>query len=435
MRTSEQLAPDEPRVVPFADFVTPTSQRETLRSAITENYRAPEEVCVARLLNDAKLPRHILAKAETTARALVTALRRKGTRRGAQELIKEYSLSSDEGVALMCLAEALLRIPDAATRDALIRDKIGGGNWRAHLGRSPSIFVSAATWGLVITGKLTATGSEDNLSSALISLIARSGEPLLRAGVDLAMRMMGEQFVIAETIASALTRSRKLEAKGFNYSYDMLGEAATTAEDADRYYCDYEKAIHAIGTAASGRGVYSGPGISIKLSALHPRYSRTQQKRVMSELLPRVQSLASLAKGYDIGMNIDAEEAERLDLSLDILEALCFDRELMGWNGLGFVVQAYQKRAPYVLDYVIDLATRSGHRLMVRLVKGAYWDSEIKRAQVDGLEDFPVFTRKAHTDVSYLACANKLLGARLTVFPQFATHNAQTLATIHAMAG
>ena len=258
---------------------------------------------------------------------------------------------------------------------------------------------------------------------------------MLRKGVDLAMRMMGEQFVIGKTISSAVARSRKMEARGFSYSYDMLGEAAITADDAERYYREYESAIHAVGHSANGRGPYSGPGISIKLSALHPRFSRAQQGRVISELLPRVKELAALAKRYDIGLNIDAEEADRLELSLDLLEALSFDPALAGWDGLGFVVQAYQKRAPFVLDFVIDLAKRSCHRLMVRLVKGAYWDSEIKRAQVDGLEGFPVFTRKPHTDVSYLACARKLLGAKKSVYPQFATHNAQTLSTILVMAG
>ena len=349
--------------------------------------------------------------------------------------MREYDLSSREGIALMCLAEALLRIPDLATRDALIRDKIGTGDWRAHLGHSPSLFVNAATWGLAVTGKLTGTANETGLGAALTRLIARGGAPLIRRGVDMAMRMMGEQFVTGQTIDEALTNARRLEARGFGYSFDMLGEAAVTAEDAMRYYADYKTAIHAIGRASAGRGIYTGPGISIKLSALHPRYAPQQRARVLEELLPRLQSLARLAQKYDIGLNIDAEEAERLDLSLDLLEALCLDRRLAGWNGIGFVVQAYQKRAPFVIDWIIDLAGRSGHRLMVRLVKGAYWDSEIKRAQVDGLEGFPVFTRKLHTDVSYLACARKLLAAPDAVFPQFATHNAYTLAAIHSMAG
>ncbi len=390
---------------------------------------------MAGLVAAARLPAATVAQAQATAARLITALRAKGTRGAVQGLVREYDLSSQEGVALMCLTEALLRIPDRATRDRLIRDKISGGDWRAHVGQSPSLFVNAATWGLVVTGKLVGTVDEGGLANALNRLLARGGEPVVRRGVDMAMRLMGEQFVTGQDIGEALRNSRRLEAKGYRYSYDMLGEAATTAADAARYYADYEQAIHAIGRAAAGRGLYDGPGISVKLSALHPRYSRLQRGRVMAELLPRLLALTLLARQYDIGLNIDAEEAERLELSLDLLEGLCLDPALAGWDGIGFVVQAYQKRAPFVLDWLIDLARRSGHRLMVRLVKGAYWDSEIKRAQQDGLEGFPVFTRKVHTDVSYLACARQLLAAPDAVFPQFATHNAYTVAAIHSMAG
>ncbi|WP_075215452.1 trifunctional transcriptional regulator/proline dehydrogenase/L-glutamate gamma-semialdehyde dehydrogenase [Mongoliimonas terrestris] len=422
---------------PFLAFAQGVQPQSVLRAKITAAYRRPETECLPLLLSEATLPPATVESAQRLARDLVVALRQKKKHGGSavEGLIQEYSLSSQEGVALMCLAEALLRIPDRPTRDALIRDKIANGDWHAHVGHSPSLFVNAATWGLVVTGKLTATSSEHGLSSALTRLIGRSGEPVIRKGVDIAMRMMGEQFVTGQTIGEALANSRRTEAKGFRYSYDMLGEAATTAADAARYYRDYEQAIHAIGKAAGRRGIYDGPGISVKLSALHPRYARAQVDRVMAELLPRLKSLALLARAYDIGLNIDAEEADRLEISLDLLEALCFDPDLKGWNGIGFVVQAYQKRCPYVIDFVVDLARRSGHRLMIRLVKGAYWDSEIKRAQVDGLEGFPVFTRKVHTDVSYLACARKLLAAPDAVFPQFATHNAQTLATIMAMAG
>ena len=422
--------------LPFLAFARDVQPQTPLRARITEAYRRPEEECLPPLLAAATLPEPVTSAARDLARRLVEALRAKGGRRGGVEaLMREFSLSSQEGVALMCLAEALLRIPDSATRDALIRDKVGAGDWRSHLGHSPSLFVNAATWGLVVTGKLTATNSEAGLAAALTRLIGRGGEPVIRRGVDLAMRMLGEQFVSGQTIEEALDNSRRMEAKGFRHSYDMLGEAAATAADAERYFRDYEGAIHAIGRAAGGRGVVEGPGISVKLSALHPRYSRAQRERVAGELLPRVLSLAVLARRHDIGLNIDAEEADRLDLSLDILESLCFAPELQGWDGLGFVVQAYGKRAFPALDWLVDLARRSGHRLMVRLVKGAYWDTEIKRAQVDGLEGFPVFTRKLHTDVSYLACARKLLDAPDAVFPQFATHNAHTLATIHAMAG
>jgi RHH-type proline utilization regulon transcriptional repressor/proline dehydrogenase/delta 1-pyrroline-5-carboxylate dehydrogenase len=420
---------------PFSAFFADLKPQAPLRAAITAHYRADEAAMVSRLAAEALLSTELAGRVERQAVALVEALRTKGSRGAVEGLVREYDLSSQEGIALMCLAEALLRIPDRATRDALIRDKLSGGDWQSHVGHSPSLFVNAATWGLVVTGKLVATVNETGLATALTRLIARGGEPVIRLGVDMAMRMMGEQFVTGQTIGEALTNARRLEAKGFRYSYDMLGEAATTAADAARYLADYEQAIHAIGKAANGRGIYVGPGISIKLSALHPRYSRLQRDRVMGELLPRVIGLAQLAKSYDIGLNIDAEETDRLELSLDLLEALANEPSLKGWNGIGFVVQAYQKRAPFVLDWIIDLARRSGHRIMVRLVKGAYWDSEIKRAQVDGLEGFPVYTRKVHTDVSYLACARKLLANRDVIFPQFATHNAQTVAAVHAMAG
>lgn len=423
------------RRVPFQGFAPPIRPQSPLRRAITAAYRREEPACIAPLLEAATLEPSDREAIRKLARLLVTTLRANHRGNGVEGLIQEYSLSSEEGVALMCLAEALLRIPDQTTRDALIRDKLSGGDWGSHLGGGKSLFVNAATWGLVVTGKLVGSVDDYGLGAALTRLVARAGEPVIRRGVDLAMRMMGEQFVTGETIEQALKRARRLEAKGFRYSYDMLGEAATTGADADRYHADYERAIHAIGKEARGRGVYEGPGISIKLSALHPRYARSQADRVMGELLPRVRQLALLAKSYDIGLNIDAEEMDRLELSLDLLESLATDAELAGWEGLGFVIQAYGKRCPFVIDWIIDLARRAGRRMMVRLVKGAYWDAEIKRAQVDGLADFPVYTRKAHTDVAYIACAKKLLAAPDAIFPQFATHNAQTLATIYRIAG
>jgi RHH-type transcriptional regulator, proline utilization regulon repressor / proline dehydrogenase / delta 1-pyrroline-5-carboxylate dehydrogenase len=429
------VAPEAPNSNAFQQFAPPVAEQSDLRRAITAAYRRDEAECLVPLLEQAMQTGPRSEVIAITARQLITALRAKHRDSGVEGLVHEYSLSSEEGVALMCLAEALLRIPDTATRDALIRDKISEGDWRSHVGGDRSLFVNAATWGLAITGRLTATVNDRSLSAALTRLVARAGEPVIRRGVDMAMRMMGEQFVTGETIDEALKRARVLEKRGFRYSYDMLGEAATTAADAERYYRDYETAIHAIGKASDGRGIYEGPGISIKLSALHPRYSRAQAGRVMSELLPKVKALALIAKDYDIGLNIDAEEADRLELSLDLLESLCLDPDLSGWNGMGFVVQAYGKRCPFVLDFIIDLARRAERRIMVRLVKGAYWDAEIKRAQVDGLDGFPVFTRKVHTDVSYIACAKKLLAAGDAVFPQFATHNAQTLATIYHMAG
>ena len=420
---------------PFESFARSIQPQAPLRQAITAAWRRPEPECLPPLLDQASLAPEQTARARALAGRLVEALRAKTPSGGVEGLIHEYALSSQEGVALMCLAEALLRIPDDETRDALIRDKIGGGDWRAHLGHSPSLFVNAATWGLLLTGRLTATSSERNLSSALTRLIARGGEPLIRTGVNLAMRLMGEQYVAGQTIDEALSNGRAREEQGFRHSYDMLGEAAVTAAQAYHYMQAYRRAIHAIGHAAQRRGIYEGPGISIKLSALHPRYSRAQRERVQAELYPRLKELAVLARHHDIGLNIDAEEADRLEISLDLLERLCFEPALSGWNGVGFVVQAYQKRAIFTIDLLLDLGRRSRRRLMVRLVKGAYWDGEIKRAQLDGLEDFPVFTRRIHTDVSYLACARKLLAAPDAAFPQFATHNALTLATIHAMAG
>lgn len=423
----------------FASFHEPAALASTpLRQAITAATRRPEPEAVAHVLEAARLPAGVAERSQALATRIARTLRARDAGSGragiVQNLLQEYALSSQEGIALMCLAEALLRIPDRATRDALIRDKISRGQWHSHLGRSPSLFVNAATWGLLITGRLVATHSESGLSAALGRLVSLGGEPLIRKGVDMAMRMMGEQFVTGETIDEALANGREREQEGFRYSFDMLGEAALTAADAQRYLRDYENAIHAIGKASAGRGVYEGPGISIKLSALHPRYSRAQHDRMMGELYPTVVRLCALAKRYDIGLNIDAEEADRLEISLDLLERLALEPQLQGWDGLGFVVQAYQKRCPFVIDFVIDLARRANRRLMVRLVKGAYWDSEIKRAQLDGQDGYPVYTRKPYTDASYLACARKLLAAPDQVYPQFATHNAHTLAAIYELA-
>ncbi|ELY4600469.1 trifunctional transcriptional regulator/proline dehydrogenase/L-glutamate gamma-semialdehyde dehydrogenase [Cronobacter malonaticus] len=437
--SDEAPAPVEESHQPFLEFAEQIQPQSVSRAAITAAWRRAETDAVPMLLEQARLPQPVAEKTHQLAWSLAEKLRNQKTASGragmVQSLLQEFSLSSQEGVALMCLAEALLRIPDKATRDALIRDKISNGNWQSHIGRSPSLFVNAATWGLLFTGRLVSTHNEASLSRSLNRIIGKSGEPLIRKGVDMAMRLMGEQFVTGETIAEALANARKLEEKGFRYSYDMLGEAALTAADAQAYMVSYQQAIHAIGKASNGRGIYEGPGISIKLSALHPRYSRAQYDRVMEELYPRLKSLTLLARQYDIGINIDAEEADRLEISLDLLEKLCFEPELAGWNGIGFVIQAYQKRCPFVIDYLIDLATRSRRRLMIRLVKGAYWDSEIKRAQMEGLEGYPVYTRKVYTDISYLACAKKLLAVPNLIYPQFATHNAHTLAAIYNLAG
>ncbi|WP_348645280.1 bifunctional proline dehydrogenase/L-glutamate gamma-semialdehyde dehydrogenase PutA [Methylobacterium sp. BTF04] len=419
----------------FTDSTNPVGPVPPLRARIHAACRRPEPDCLPDLVEAAAATEDEKAAAYVLARRLVERLRAKGQRGPVAEMMQAFSLSSTEGVALMCVAEALLRIPDAATRDALIRDKIGRGDWESHLGQSGSVFASAAIWSLVVTGRLVGATDAKTLSAALRRVVRRAGEPVIRRGVALGMQMLGSQFVSGRGIGEALENGRRMEAKGFSYSYDMLGEAAMTARDAARYLSDYAGAIAAIGVAAARRGPYDGPGISIKLSALHPRYARAQRDRVMTELLPRLVELAYAARRHDIGLNIDAEEADRLDLSLDLIEALALDTRLAGWDGLGFVVQAYQKRAPAVLDFLIDLARRSGRRLMVRLVKGAYWDSEIKHAQVEGFDDFPVFTRKVHTDVSFLACARTMLAAKDVLFPQFATHNARTLADIVAMAG
>ncbi|ENU1227812.1 trifunctional transcriptional regulator/proline dehydrogenase/L-glutamate gamma-semialdehyde dehydrogenase [Providencia rettgeri] len=438
-QTSDEDTTVESNYQPFLDFAEHILPQSVKRSAITSAYRIPETQAVPMLLQQAQLPTEQAEAAHKLAYSIAEKLRNQKNGIGrsglVQGLLQEFSLSSQEGVALMCLAEALLRIPDKATRDALIRDKISNGNWQSHLGQSSSMFVNAATWGLLFTGKLVSTHNEAKLSTSLNRIISKSGEPLVRKGVDMAMRLMGEQFVTGETISQALANARKLEDKGFRYSYDMLGEAALTEKDAQDYMVSYQQAIHAIGKASNGRGIYEGPGISIKLSALHPRYSRAQYSRVMEELYPRLLSLVLQAHQYDVGINIDAEEADRLEISLDLLEKLCFEPQLAGWNGIGFVIQAYQKRCPFVIDSIINLAERSQRRLMIRLVKGAYWDSEIKRAQMDGLEGYPVYTRKVYTDVSYIACARKLLSVPNLIYPQFATHNAHTLSAIYQIAG
>lgn len=409
-------------------------QQPPLRQAVTDAYRRDEMEAVQDMLQRAQMSDVERANAAQLARRLVTQVRASRTKAsGVDALMHEFSLSSEEGVALMCLAEALLRIPDKATRDKLIADKLSDGNWKSHLNNSPSLFVNAAAWGLLVTGKLTNQTNEQSLSAALTRMMGKGGAPLIRKGVDYAMRLLGKQFVTGQTIEEALKNGKEREKLGYRFSFDMLGEAAMTQADADRYYQDYVDAIHAIGKDAGNAGVYDGNGISVKLSAIHPRYSRAQHERVMSELLPRVKQLYLLGKQYNIGINIDAEETNRLELSLDLMEQLVSDPDLAGYNGIGFVVQAYQKRCPFVIDYLIDLARRSHQKLMIRLVKGAYWDSEIKWAQVDGLNGYPLYTRKVHTDISYLACARKLLSAQDAVFPQFATHNAYTLAAIYEM--
>lgn len=409
-----------------------------LRKAIRAAYRRDEAACMEDIGREAMAAEYDRGEARTLALTLIESVRRRRARAGgADRLMHEFSPDTREGVALMCLAEALLRVPDAPTADRLIRDKIGYADWKSHLG-NPSLFVNAATWGLMLGSKLLTADDRDGergvLGSTLGGILARGGEPAVRVGVEFAARRLAQQYVMAPTIEAALVRAASAEARGYRYSFDVLGEAAMTAEEAERYERDYAKAIETVGRASRGRGVKLGPGISVKLSALHPRYTHRQHERVMAELLPRLVGLARLAREHDVGISIDAEEADRLELSLDLFAALAEEKSLSGWDGLGFVVQAYQKRAPFVVDWLIDLARRRKTRLMVRLVKGAYWDSEIKRAQADGLSDFPVFTRKVHTDVVYLACAQRLLHAAEAVYPQFATHNAYAVAALAHMA-
>ncbi|OOH87240.1 bifunctional proline dehydrogenase/L-glutamate gamma-semialdehyde dehydrogenase [Pasteurellaceae bacterium 15-036681] len=405
-----------------------------IRPQLSEHYRIDEQPLVQQLIEPACTDEYS-AEIKHLTKKLVTKVR--GARKkasGVDALMHEFSLSSQEGVALMCLAEALLRIPDSATADKLIRDKISKGDWRSHVGHSPSLFVNAAAWGLVVTGKIVSTHSESGLASSLSRVIAKGGEPLIRKGVDVAMRLLGKQFVTGETIQQAIQNGEKRFAMGYRYSYDMLGEAAFTKEDADRYYQDYVSSIHAVGATSKGLGVYKSSGVSVKLSAIHPRYSLAQHQRVIDELYPRLKELFLLAKQYDIGLNIDAEEADRLEISLDLMDRLLSDPDLAGFNGVGFVVQAYQKRCPYVIEHLIETARANNRQLMVRLVKGAYWDSEVKRAQTDCAEGYPVFSRKVHTDLNYVVCAKKLLSAQDVIYPQFATHNAQTLSTIYHLA-
>ena len=422
-------------------FAAPPPPETGLRAAIAAANRRDEAAADAIILAAAKLPRAANKRIAATAHRLVARVRYQGPARGGIDaFLHEYALSTPEGVALMCLAEALLRIPDSDTIDRLIRDKITTADWRSHLGHSSSMFVNASTWALMLTGRMLRPDNfepagEHDLGHALHRFVARSGEPVVRQAVLAAMRILGRQFVMGRTIGEALDRAQPAEREGYRHSYDMLGEAARTAPDAERYHAAYATAIAAIGKAAAGRAVEEAPGISVKLSALHPRYEMAQRERVMRELLPRLADLAEKARDAGIGLTIDAEEADRLELSLDLIEALAGMPALAGWDGLGLAVQAYQKRAPAVIGWLADLATRARRRLMVRLVKGAYWDSEIKRAQERGLATYPVYTRKVATDVSYLACAKRLFAAGTTFYPQFATHNAHTLAAVLELAG
>ncbi len=412
------------------------------RAAITAAWVRDETEAVRALLAQARLPAADQAAVQATAADLVRRVRARAQDQGAIEaFMRQYDLGSEEGVLLMCVAEALLRIPDPDTADKLIRDKLGEADWKRHMGQSDSVLVNASTWGLMLTGHLVDLADETrrDVHGAFKRLLGRIGEPVIRLAVRQAMRIMGHQFVMGRSIEEALARSRKGDNARYRYSFDMLGEAALTAADAERYLAAYRMAIDAIGRSfgdgeGAADGVFAAPSISVKLSALHPRYEHAQRARVLAELTPRVLELARLAKSHGIGFTIDAEEADRLELSLDVIAAAYADPSLDGWEGYGLAVQAYQKRAPFVIDFLADLARRVGRRIPVRLVKGAYWDSEVKRAQVDGQAGYPVFTRKPNTDVSYLANARRMLDASDALYPMFATHNAQTIAAVHRLA-
>ena len=391
--------------------------------------QAVQALLAAKALSEADR-KAVLVEAES----LVLAARAETKRHGVVEsFLQEFSLGTREGLALMCLAEALLRTPDEDTRDKLIAEKIGSADWASHLGKSDSLFVNASTWGLMLTGRIVDVDEQakQDLGGFLSRVSARIGEPMIRHAVAAAVRIMGEQFVLGRTIEDALAHAKK---EGFLCSFDMLGEGARTDADAERYEKLYAYAIEAVGKAKGGSGPEIGHGVSVKLSALSPRYEATQETRVWGELYPRIKRLALIAAKYDLNYAIDAEEADRLTISMKLIEKLAAEPELGSWTGLGVVVQAYQKRGREVIARLKDLSRRTGRRLMVRLVKGAYWDSEIKRAQIAGRTDHPVFTTKPSTDLSYLVCARDLIEASPSLYPQFATHNAHTLAAVRRMA-
>jgi RHH-type proline utilization regulon transcriptional repressor/proline dehydrogenase/delta 1-pyrroline-5-carboxylate dehydrogenase len=404
------------------------------RAKIRSSHLAPENEILQSLIRASSITNDMRAQISEHAAEFIEHIRASDDPGLMEVFLAEYGLSSDEGVALMCLAEALLRVPDTQTMDDLIEDKISPSSWSAHLGQSTSPLVNASTWGLMLTGKVLKEPNDDGVAKTLHGMVKRLGEPLIRVAVTRAMKEMGHQFVLGETIDEAVLRGKSWQKKGFTYSYDMLGEAALTQKDACEFYKSYGDAIGRLALHSHSTDIRRNPGISIKLSALHPRYEVGQKQRVLTELVPKVLELAIMAKTAKMGFNIDAEEANRLDISLDVIEAVLRSSELKDWDGFGVVVQAYGKRANPVLDWLYDLATECDRKVMVRLVKGAYWDTEIKLAQIEGVDGFPVFTHKAVTDISYMCCAEKLLGMTDRIYPQFATHNAHSVCAILAMA-
>ena len=421
-----------------ADFLISRPIADPLKDAINRAYDSDEAAAVRPLLARAELDPETEERVNHRARSLVQSVRDRKEQRGLLDaFMQEYDLSSEEGVILMCLAEALLRIPDDDTAEKLIADKLGEADWESHLGKSSSVMVNASTWGLMLTGKLVAlsTSTQSSFTSIFKRLVNRSGEPVVRTAIRQAMRIMGHQYVMGRTIDEALDRSLQKKNQAYRHSFDMLGEAALTAKDSERYMHSYRAGIRAIGARKKPDDIFAAPSISVKLSALHPRFEFGQRDRVLRELAPRLLELAQLAMANCMALTVDTEEADRLMLTLDIFAAVIGDASLAGWNGLGIALQTYQKRAPAVIDLLADLSARSGQRIPIRLVKGAYWDAEIKHAQVEGLAGYPVFTRKANTDVSYIACARQVLANRTAFYPQFATHNAQTIAAVTELAG
>jgi RHH-type proline utilization regulon transcriptional repressor/proline dehydrogenase/delta 1-pyrroline-5-carboxylate dehydrogenase len=404
------------------------------RTRIQKNLRINEKTALENLIESADISPDVRHAGGKRAVDVINRIRTSSKPTMMESFLAEYGLSTSEGVALMCLAEALLRVPDAETIDELITDKIASSEWGTHLGHSSSPLVNASTWALLFTGKVLNEEQDTSLFKTLRGAVRRLGEPAIRVAVKQVMKELGQQFVLGESIEGGMKRAKKRESEGYTYSYDMLGEAACTDKEAKAYHLAYADAVGAIGQASHGNDIRTNPGISIKLSALHPRYDQLQKQQVMDELVPRARSLAIMAKSAGIGLNIDAEEADRLSISLDVIKALLRDPSLKGWDGFGVVVQAYGKRAPFVLDWLYSLAEELDRKIMVRLVKGAYWDTEIKHAQTEGLDGFPVFTRKPSTDVSYICCAKKLLGMTDRIYPQFATHNAHSAAMILEMA-
>jgi len=408
------------------------------RQALERAWTVPESEHVPHLLEKVGLEHADRVRVEKLAVELVERVRKRSENQGAMEaFMREYDLSSEEGVVLMCLAEALLRIPDNETAEKLISDKLSEANWESHLGKSESLFVNASTWGLMLTGRMVRVGqsAKRDVRSVLARLANKSGEPVVRLAIRQAMRIMGHQYVMGRDIKSAMERSRTKDNRRYRYSFDMLGEAALTAADARRYRDAYARAIDAIGQAAADGDVFDAPSISVKLSALHPRYETAQRERVMTELVPVLRDLTVRARHAGIALTVDAEEAARLMLQLDVFAAVLADEQLVGWDGFGLALQVYLKRGWPAIEWLAELARSTGHRIPIRLVKGAYWDTEIKLAQLDGHEDYPVFTRKPNTDLSYLACAGRVLELRDEFYPQFATHNAHTICAINQLAG